>query len=104
MLHVLIRPPSAPLTGAGWLPFNDPRLDRVRDAAEVTGGLFDLRKTSEPARALLSRAIDEFKTGYVLWYTPAAVERSGWHEISVRLRSGGHTVTARRGYFVASGR
>jgi VWFA-related protein len=101
VLHVLIRPGGGAVSGFGWLPFSDPRLDRIRDAADATGGRFDLLKTSEPARALLSRAIDDFKTGYVLWYTPTAVERSGWHAISVRLRSGGHAITARRGYFVS---
>jgi VWFA-related protein len=100
VLHVIIRPDSGGLAGgSGWLPFYPPVLDRIRAAAALTGGRLDELRTRQPSLALLDRAIDEFKTAYVLWYTPTAVPQTGWHELAVRLRSGRYTVTARRGYF-----
>ena len=48
------------------------------------------------------RALDEFRSSYVLRYTPVDVRVSGWREIAVRaVRPGGrYTVRARKGYFV----
>ena len=99
VLHVVLRPGSSGGYGRGWLPFQPPRMDRLRAAADETGGQLDALRADAPSTDLLARAIEEFKTGYVLWYTPAAVSRTGWHDITVRLRSGGYTVNARRGYF-----
>ena len=39
---------------------------------------------------------------YLLTYTPRGVRQPGWHELKVKLKSGGGDVTARRGYFVAA--
>lgn len=44
-------------------------------------------------------ALDDFRAGYVLRYTPTGVARGGWHQLSVTVtRSGGFNVAARRGY------
>jgi hypothetical protein len=48
---------------------------------------------------LLSRAVADFKTGYVLWFTPTGVPIAGWHDLRVRIAGRNHTVIARRGYF-----
>jgi len=46
------------------------------------------------------RALDEFRTSYVLRYTLQGVKRAGWHDLSVRIVKPGtnYSVRARRGY------
>lgn len=68
---------------------------------EATGGRIlavDLnRSIGEAFRAL----IDEFRTGYVLAYSPKGVRRGGWHEITVEVRKavpGKVEIRARKGY------
>jgi hypothetical protein len=34
-------------------------------------------------------------------YTPRGTTRPGWHELKVKLKSGGAEITARPGYFVS---
>ena len=49
-------------------------------------------------------ALDEFRTGYVLWYTPAGVKRPGWHTIQVKLKQPQKfEVRARNGYDASGG-
>ena len=40
----------------------------------------------------------EFRTRYLLTYTPRGVDAGGWHPIEVRLKNKKGKVTARRGY------
>lgn len=40
----------------------------------------------------------EFQNRYLLAYTPTGVSDSGWHDVSVKLKSHRGTVEARRGY------
>jgi hypothetical protein len=49
------------------------------------------------------RALEEFRTSYVVRYAPAGVERRGWHDVSVRAVKAGrqYQVRARRGDFGA---
>jgi hypothetical protein len=43
--------------------------------------------------------LDDFRSSYVLRYTPRGVARTGWHDIKVTLaRSGSFTIRARKGY------
>jgi hypothetical protein len=46
------------------------------------------------------RALEEFRTSYVLRYTLQGVKRAGWHDLSVKVVKPGtnYTVRARRGY------
>ncbi len=46
------------------------------------------------------RALDEFRTSYVLRYTLQGVKRAGWHDLVVKVTRPGtnYTVRARRGY------
>jgi hypothetical protein len=43
-------------------------------------------------------AIEDFRTSYVLRYTPAGVKPEGWHEVTVSVKQRNYTVRARRGY------
>jgi VWFA-related protein len=48
----------------------------------------------------LTRALEDFRTSYILRYTPKGVEPSGWHDVRVAVTDGkGYGVRARRGYF-----
>jgi Ca-activated chloride channel family protein len=70
----------------------------AREMAEATGGqMFQARSTGDLREAFV-RIVNEFRTRYLLTYTPRGVDTTGWHQISVRVKSGG-TVTARRGYY-----
>jgi VWFA-related protein len=66
--------------------------------AADTGGSFLTTDRSEALRDTFVRIIDEFRTRYLLTYTPRGVEGSGWHPIEVKLKGKRGTVTARRGY------
>lgn len=73
----------------------------LRDAAQLTGG--HLHRTTVGGVPTLSgtfrRAFDDFRSGYVLRYTPEGVDRGGWHAIEVRVpRNRSYTVRARNGY------
>jgi hypothetical protein len=46
------------------------------------------------------KILDDFRSSYVLFYSPKGVERTGFHTITVNVsRPAGAIVTARRGYF-----
>jgi hypothetical protein len=63
---------------------------------ELTGG--SLHHVSTGADAF-QRILDEFRSGYLLRYTPRGVDRAGWHEIEAKVtRPGPFTVRARKGY------
>ena len=54
-------------------------------------------KTSDACVQVFSQVISEFRSRYLLTYTPTGVEQSGWHELDVRVRGRGRKVQARRG-------
>ena len=57
--------------------------------------------TAESADRLLDtfvRVVREFKSRYLLTYTPRDVAPAGWHSVDVRLKRQPGDVTARRGY------
>ena len=56
------------------------------------GGSIDLS-------AAFRRVLDEFRSAYVLYYTPRGVEPGGYHAIEVKTTRDGAEVRARRGYF-----
>jgi Ca-activated chloride channel family protein len=49
--------------------------------------------------AAFRRVLGDFRTTYVLYYTPRGVETGGYHTIEVRTAREGTQVQARRGYF-----
>lgn len=66
--------------------------------AHETGG--QVFRTESPAnlRETFMRALDEFRSRYLLTYTPRGVNTQGWHAIDVRLNGRKGTVRARPGY------
>lgn len=77
-----------------------PTDDRFLKAlAAETGGRLVYAARNRDLGATFARVLEEFKTRYVLGYTPSGVARGGWHRVDVRLKNRKGTVTARRGYF-----
>jgi len=65
------------------------------------GGLTIRRPENNLLDAPFIKALDDFRTSYVLNYQLAGVPRPGWHEVTVRVkRPGGdrYTVRTRNGY------
>jgi hypothetical protein len=70
----------------------------LADLTAATGGrVVDGSGGSRMAGAFVE-ALREFRTRYQLSYTPAGVDRPGWHPIEVRVRRPGATIRARPGY------
>jgi hypothetical protein len=75
--------------------------DRVyTDLATETGGQVVSLLPGETFGATLRRALDQFRSSYVLTYTPTGVPRTGTHTIAVKVKRGGVDVRARKGYEV----
>jgi hypothetical protein len=72
--------------------------DIVSEAARRTGGTV---RTGTDAARDLAAIVGDFRTSYVLQYTPREAPAPGWHELRVRVtRPGRFDVRARQGYEV----
>jgi VWFA-related protein len=83
----------------------DPRaaaagLNALTTLAARTGGQLFLIDTAAPITPSFVRAIEEFRTSYVLRYVPAGVAPRGWHELAVDVPGRTYEVRARRGYAI----
>jgi VWFA-related protein len=74
---------------------SDPALSRI---ASETGGQL-LTASASNLGVVFMRALDAFRSTYVLHYIPDGVDRSGFHTIDVRVSRADAVVQARRGYF-----
>lgn len=74
-------------------------LDRL---VQTAGGRTWSATSDRQLRELFTNALDEMRARYLLTYTPLGVTRPGWHEIKVKLKSGGADITARPGYAVSA--
>lgn len=84
------------------VPDNRPdEIAALSAAATRTGGtFFPPTDESRDIAAAFKRALETFRHGYVLYFTPANVTREGWHEITVQVtKPGVYDVHARQGYF-----
>ncbi len=73
----------------------EPFLDAL--AAETGGKVFNAER-SDRLRETFVQIVNEFRSRYLLTYTPRGVEAGGWHPIEVKLKGRKGKVTARRGY------
>jgi VWFA-related protein len=74
------------------------RLAPYERVARETGGA--IYRSSQNLTPTFRRALEEFRSSYVLHFTPQGVERSGDHVLDVTVpRDDGYTIRARRGYF-----
>jgi VWFA-related protein len=107
VLHIVLRRrymvTSSP--SWGWVPYQGPgHTKALRAAAESTGGRLREASLSVSLQDVFRAALDEFRTGYVLWYTPTGVPQPGWHTVDVRVTNRRYTVRARSGYDTGGGR
>ena len=66
--------------------------------AEDTGGKYLEAGRSERLGEAFTQIVAEFRSRYLLTYTPRGVDAGGWHPIDVRTKNRKGTITARRGY------
>lgn len=64
-----------------------------------TGGQLLHVSADDQLAAAFRRIVDEFKTRYLLTFTPKGVPAGGWHPIEVSVRKMRADVKARRGYW-----
>jgi len=83
--------------GDGGVPVRDASafLDLVTSA---TGGRLVKAASPERLRQAFLEILTEFRTRYLLRYTPRGVERPGWHRLEVRVKGRAAKVTVRKGY------
>ncbi len=75
----------------------------LRDLADVTGGRAVDVESSGDLGAAVQRLVDEFRSRYVITFTPQNVGSAGFHRLEVRTSRGNYTVRARPGYFGGGG-
>jgi VWFA-related protein len=78
---------------------NEAMLKLFRGVADTTGGQIIQLKSDDDLSAAFLDAIDTFRTGYVLRYTPSNIATKGWHDVTVAVKNTKYTVRARRGYW-----
>jgi VWFA-related protein len=98
-------PRRAPSQPQGRMPAGaDARVNAsaLRMITDDSGGrteIVDSLRDLDPATAGIA---DELSQQYFLGYVSTLPKDGRWHEIDVRLRGGGHTVRARKGYLATS--
>jgi VWFA-related protein len=66
--------------------------------AVESGGSLLVAERSDQLRETFVRVVNEFKSRYILTYTPRNVAADGWHSLDVRVKGQRADITARRGY------
>jgi VWFA-related protein len=70
----------------------------------MTGGELTVIGRNQDVGDAFVRALNTFRTSYVLRYSPEGATAGGWHPISVRVtRAGRYDVRSRQGYFATPG-
>ena len=73
-------------------------LASLEELTELTGGGMIRVAKSTDLRGAFDRILREFRSRYILSYTPTGVPLGGWHRLDVRLKRRGLTLKARPGY------
>jgi VWFA-related protein len=92
---------SAVVPSRGPLTPASPDTTALRQLTEASGGVYlPTISAAQDLTATFKRVLDEFRSTYVLHYTPTGVGASGFHPLAVSVKGRGSlTVKARRGYF-----
>ena len=86
--------------GTRQRPMPSPHEKFFSALAETTGGLVEILQDDEDLGPSFLRALEDFRTSYVLRYVKAGGVEPGWHELAVRVtKPGPYDVRARKGYF-----
>jgi VWFA-related protein len=75
-----------------------PQANLINELAARTGGKLFWVDFAAPVGMAFKQAVTDFRTSYVLRFTPTGVSNEGWHELTVRVKSGTYDVRARKGY------
>jgi VWFA-related protein len=68
--------------------------------ATETGGMVIPIVANENLTSTFQRALDEFRSSYVLYFTPQGVDRGGYHTLTVSVpQNKSYTVRTRKGYW-----
>ena len=87
-----------PLGGRNTSEFDD-AFHLLRNVAEATGGMMDDMLGDGHVTKALKGALLDFRSRYLMAYTVQGVPRSGWHEITVKIKKpGDFKILARKGY------
>ena len=73
-------------------------LTALTDLANATGGQLLHVKSSAQLSGTFSRILEEFRSRYILTYSPTGVPSGGFHSIDVRVKRRGLVVRTRPGY------
>jgi hypothetical protein len=93
--------PSAPVRSATarFVPYaGGPNRRLLTEAANRTGGAVYRRPVGTSLSALFDQALDEFRSGYVLRFTPRGVKAEGWHTLKVSTNDSRRSLRWRSGY------
>ena len=66
--------------------------------ADETGGFVAAIEPGDNLTSTFRRVLDQFRSSYVLFFTPTGVDRQGSHTLEVRVKRANVDVRARRGY------
>jgi VWFA-related protein len=72
--------------------------DLADQIGNETGGFVATINPGENLTSTFRRVLEQFRTSYVLYYTPSGVEPKGDHTLEVRVKNARVEVKARRGY------
>jgi len=98
-LYLLLARRDAPKYLRGIAPWTgQPDTKALHEAADRTGGDVFEHRINDALPALFQRVVDDFRTKYLLRYSPEGVAARGWHEITVKVKGKKYTVRARKGY------
>jgi VWFA-related protein len=75
-----------------------PNLAALKGIAARTGGAVYDKTLHGSLADSFRRALDDFRTSYLLSYTPSGVAASGWHDVTVKVRNRRYAIRARKGY------
>ncbi len=72
--------------------------DLADQIANETGGFVTVIGPDNNLTSTFRRILEQFRTSYVLFFTPRGVERTGAHTLDVRVKDAKVEIRARRGY------
>jgi len=70
----------------------------LKDLTDATGGQLLQITSSADLRGAFQKILRDFRSRYILTYTPRGVPTGGFHRLDVRVKRSGLTVKARPGY------
>jgi hypothetical protein len=94
-----VESPNAPPRQNGrFVAYNGgPNRRLLNEIANRTGGAVFQRNAGTSLAALFEQALDEFRSSYVLTFTPK-VKAKGWHTLTVKTKDALHRLRWRTGY------